>query len=87
MTCTICGGKGYFYENQAECRTCTGTGKVYTMTMDEVFNLMYSSANANEWEHNCAIVTLSYSGELPYFWYDLIIKSGVMKDLQQVWRG
>ena len=85
MNCTICNGRGYYKENNASCNTCGETGKVHTMSKEEVFSLMYSSKNANEWEHNCEVVSNSFEGDFPSFWADLIHVSGVFKTLQESW--
>lgn len=86
MNCTVCNGKGYFPENHSDCSTCSGSGKVPTMSMPEVLSLLYSSRNANEWEHNCNVVKLSYEGVLPNFWHDLVINSGMYKIMQESWK-
>lgn len=85
MICTICNGLGYFKENQADCKTCSGSGQVYTMTSNEVFDLMYTSKSPEDWNHNVELVKLSYGGSIPPFWSDIIIKTSVLDVIRKTW--
>lgn len=48
-------------------------------TIRNIFFLMESSKNIEEWVSNCELIKKAYHDMYPPFWYDLIGKSGLAK--------
>ena len=55
------------------------------LQIDQVFKIMKSSSNKNEWNVNCKIVMKEFDGRRPYYWRDKIMKSGFYTAVRAKW--
>jgi len=55
------------------------------LTDKEIISIMESSKSKKEWNKNCKRVKMSYGGRFPYWWFDDMIKSGLLDELKLKW--
>jgi hypothetical protein len=55
------------------------------MTESEVLDLMWSSKSEQEWNANCDHIKKLHGGAYPSFWFENIIRSGVLKKVAARW--
>lgn len=55
------------------------------MSQDDIYNLMKSSTNQEEWDANVAKVKEGNNGELPEFWQTAIVDSEELTQMVAGW--